>query len=468
LYAGNVRARIQVLCDVGQHPLAYLTAQTNGLTDLAAEILASVGMTEEDVDDVPKFEASTLKLAPVITPTHQFNWPTISTGESFFEKALASGQVVVDKTVPQPNGDVEGDALDEWSREDTGGLAEEAETADEGAWDVDDGAPELPEDVQISAEGETTGATPGISEAELWTRNSPFAGDHVAAGSFETAMQLLNRQVAAVNFTPLKSHFLSIYRSSHAALSVNPSLPPLQVNIRRNPDEASPTRVLPVVALSLQAVKNMLTEAYGAVAGNKLEDAATMFRSILLSLLLVVVTTDEEAVQLQETIASTREYLLGMNIELERRRIAKEEPKNLRRNLELAAYFAHCKMQPQHLRLVLRNTMRVFAAAKCHATAAKFARRLIDLKPDPKMLSLARSVITEADRQPRDAIEISYDEFTEFDICAASYTPIYKGSPSAKDPFTGATFLPEYKGKLCPLTDVTVIGATASGLPSPR
>ena len=34
------------------------------------------------------------------------------------------------------------------------------------------------------------GATPGVSETELWTRNSPFAADHVAAGSFDTAMQV--------------------------------------------------------------------------------------------------------------------------------------------------------------------------------------------------------------------------------------------------------------------------------------
>lgn len=34
------------------------------------------------------------------------------------------------------------------------------------------------------------GANPGVKETELWVRNSPFAPDHVAAGSFETAMQV--------------------------------------------------------------------------------------------------------------------------------------------------------------------------------------------------------------------------------------------------------------------------------------
>lgn len=80
----------------------------------------------------------------------------------------------------------------------------------------------------------------------------------------------------------------------------------------------------------------------------------------------------------------------------------------------------------------------------------------------------ARQRIAAGDRNPRNAVEISYDEFTEFDICAATYTPIYKGSPSVRCPYTDASFLPELKGKLDPLTEVTEIGLTASGLPAPR
>jgi coatomer protein complex subunit alpha (xenin) len=104
--------------------------------------------------------------------------------------------------------------------------------------------------------------------------------------------------VGAVNFEPLKPLFLAVYRSSHVYLSTAPSLPPLQLHIRRNPDETSPSKVLPVVAKSLQSIKSTeLMEAYRAVAANRLADAAVLFRSILLSLLLVVVTTPDEATQ---------------------------------------------------------------------------------------------------------------------------------------------------------------------------
>lgn len=80
----------------------------------------------------------------------------------------------------------------------------------------------------------------------------------------------------------------------------------------------------------------------------------------------------------------------------------------------------------------------------------------------------ARQRIAAGDRNPRDAVEIDYDEFTEFEVCAASFTPIYKGSPSVTDPYTGAFYLPEYKGKLDALLGLTEIGAAASGVPAPR
>ena len=72
-------------------PLAYLTAKTNGLDDVALEILEAAGLSEADVDDVPAYGTSTLKPPPVITTTTDLNWPSISTGESFFDRALANG-----------------------------------------------------------------------------------------------------------------------------------------------------------------------------------------------------------------------------------------------------------------------------------------------------------------------------------------------------------------------------------------
>jgi coatomer subunit alpha len=66
--------------------------------------------------------------------------------------------------------------------------------------------------------------------------------------------------------------------------------------------------------------------------------------------------------------------------------VADEEPNNPQRSLELAAYFTHCQLQPPHLQIALRSAIGVFAKANNQAHAARFARRLLELKPDPKIV----------------------------------------------------------------------------------
>lgn len=153
-------------------------------------------MTEADVDDVPSFGTSTLRPPPVVTTTTDLNWPSISTGESFFERALANGNLEGGSDVPYINGHDAGvaasSALDEWAKEEE---TQDDIAADEDGWDLDAGgdetAPEAEKEDEEEAEEDLgAGANPGISESELWTRNSPFAGDHVGAGSFDTAMQV--------------------------------------------------------------------------------------------------------------------------------------------------------------------------------------------------------------------------------------------------------------------------------------
>ncbi|KAG8924486.1 hypothetical protein FRC02_010403 [Tulasnella sp. 418] len=421
LYAGDVFARVKVLRDVGMYPLAYLTAKTNGLTEMANEILAQSGRTELDLEAMAEIKPSTLQPPPIITSTANLIWPSISTGENFFDKALANGG-----PLDYANGDAGVDGagpLDSWAEDEAeGGAGAQAdEEAEEGeGWDLDEEVEAekvLTEADLIPAddEGDAAAAKPGIAETELWVRNSPFAADHVAAGSFETAMQLLNRQIGAVEFAPLKPLFLSIYRSAHTWHTPTPSLPPLQLHVRRDPRKSPVTR-LPIIKRTLSSIKQLeLAEAYKLVLGAKLADAAVVLRSILLLLMLVTVTTQDEANDLHSVIASAREYLLGVTLELERRKVVAEDPSNVRRSLELAAYFAHCKLQPPHKVIALRNAMSVFSKGKNPVGAARFAEKLIELKPDARVITTARQIVN-AGANGRDMVEISYDEFTEFEV----------------------------------------------------
>ncbi|CAK5274683.1 unnamed protein product [Mycena citricolor] len=471
LYGNDVEGRIAVLKDVGMYPLAYLTAKTNGLPDLALEILEAAGLTEADVDDVPDFGQSTLRTPSIVTQTGEMNWPVIAGPGSVFEKALQEG--FEGGVGEYANGDA---ALDTWAKDahqEAEDLLEENVDPEEGGWELDGdaagfegpGADAEDEDDQVEDE-ELPASAPGVSETEHWVRNSPLAPDHVAAGSFETAMQLLNRQLGIVNFAPLKPIFLSIYRSSHTYLTPVASLPALQLHVRRNPGETQMSRVLPVVVRSLAAVRSELGDGFRAVSANKLADAQIVFKSVLLQLLLVPLSSDDQAREWRELVTTAREYLLGVSIELERRRVA-ENDQEVKRNLELAAYFTQCKMQPAHIQIALRSAVSVFTKAGNQADAARFAKRLLDLKPDAKIVAQARQRIAAGERNPRNAVEISYDEFTPFEICAASYTPVFKGGNAVYCPYTNAAYQAEYKGTLDSLVGLAEVGAVATGVPAP-
>ena len=170
-----------------------MTAKTNGFEDIALEILEAAGLTESDVDDIPDFGQADLKTPSVVTQTTNLVWPTVPGGESFFDRALVNGNLEIG-VEPHTNGDAGAAsvALDDWAKDEEQDLA-----ADEDGWDLDaDGdvradEGEESEDVDVEETEELgPGATPGVDETEVWTRNSPFAGDHVSAGSFETAMQV--------------------------------------------------------------------------------------------------------------------------------------------------------------------------------------------------------------------------------------------------------------------------------------
>jgi len=86
-------------------------------------------------------------------------------------------------------------------------------------------------------------------------------------------------------------------------------------------------------------------------------------------------------------VTSAREYLLGVSIELERRKVVEQDPDNVKRNLELAAYFTQCQLQPPHMQIALRSAIGAFAKVNNQAHAARFAKRLLELRPDPKIVA---------------------------------------------------------------------------------
>ena len=80
--------------------------------------------------------------------------------------------------------------------------------------------------------------------------------------------------------------------------------------------------------------------------------------------------------------------------------------------------------------LTLRTALNLFFKLKNYKTAGSFARRLLELGPKPDVAQQTRKILQACDKNPTDEHKINYDEHNPFDICAASFVPIYKGRAS--------------------------------------
>lgn len=353
-------------------PLAYMTAKSHGLEQECQNILDVSGLTEDQMN-LPAV-GKPLQTPKFVVPTYKANWPVKATSTSFFEKALLGEVGAVDEDAPVANGydHADGIAEDEAIRD--GQLGEEEEDA--AGWDMGD-------DINVEAESDfvnvdSAEAGAGSSEADLWARNSPIAADHVAAGSFDSAMQLLNRQVGAVNFSPLKPRFLEIYQASKTYLPATVGLPPLINYVRRTVDETDSRKVLPIIPKNLESIVDTdLQEGYGAMRNNKLEEGLKTFKRILHSLLVNAVASQQQVGEVKRIISIAAEYATAMALELERRSLPTEGDENLKRSLELSAYFTIPKLEVAHRQLALMAAMKLAFANKNLSSALSFANRML-------------------------------------------------------------------------------------------
>ncbi|ELT95580.1 hypothetical protein CAPTEDRAFT_156336 [Capitella teleta] len=482
LYLGDVTERVRILKGCGQRSLAYLTAATHGLEEEAEALKATFDPEKETLPQVNP--EATLLQPPAPIMQQESNWPLLTVSKSIFEGAAMAAKkggggssmaaaAAAEIDIGEAGGawgDEDVLELDEdgFALADDGGRDEDGE-AGEGGWDVDDDL-ELPADLDVGPatgggeEGYFVPPTKGTSQAQVWCNNSQLPVDHILAGSFETAMRLLHDQVGVVKFETYKPLFIQAFSRSRTAFIAMPSLPPLFGYPHRNWKEAGARGGLPSAGLKLNALVERLQSAYQLTTQGKFGDAVERFRSILLSVPLLVVETKQEISEAQQLIEIAREYIVGLQMEKVRKEMPKETMEQQKRIAEMAAYFTHCNLQPVHLILTLRTALNLFFKLKNYKTAASFARRLLELGPRPEVAQQTRKILAACEKTQTDAIELKYDEHNPFDICAASYVPIYRGKPVVKCPLSGACYLPEFKGTVCTVTQVTEVGKDCIGL----
>lgn len=450
LYSGDIKKRCETYIKGGMLPLAYTLAKLNGLDEFAATILAEAGVDEKDVQ-LPELGEVVPLPQPLAEPLT--NWPLKESLASFFETALLGGALPDTEDVEE---------TDRAPAAETAEYVEsDGDEEDVNGWDIDE---ELDiGDDEIIAEVENDATLPvAVADGELahWLRNAKTPASYVAAGAFDQAASLLNKQIGVVLFEPLRARFLEVYAALKVNLKGVDDVPPIKDFIRHDNDEDNPNKFRPLVP-GFDSLEEQLGVGFRQFKANQLPEAIATFRSILYTIAVLTVDDDEEEAKCHDILALCREYILGLLIEIARREVAADDVK---RNLELAAYFTRVQLQTQHRVNALQVAMTQSFKNKNFASASFFAGELLKLVSSGPRADQASKLKAKADQVASDAVEIDFDPYSDFDICASSFTPIYKGEPLVLEALAGTKYKLSEKGKVCKITLVTGIGVPALGL----
>ena len=183
-----------------------MLAKRHNLVDEAAEILH---LAQKDQQDVPELKSEGVLMVPPkpISRSQDTVWPLLPMSQGIFESPSPQTKI---NGVPAPeNGiaKVMTESIGDWGGDEDllvsvqpqkpVELSASAVMDLDGAWgiDNDDLMADLPVTTPVAPQSTSSGGSfvipvPGPTPTDHWCRTSQLVSDHVAAGSFETAMQV--------------------------------------------------------------------------------------------------------------------------------------------------------------------------------------------------------------------------------------------------------------------------------------
>eukprot|EP00922_Rhytidocystis_sp_ex-Travisia-forbesii_P020210 GHVS01029784.1.p1 GENE.GHVS01029784.1~~GHVS01029784.1.p1 ORF type:complete len:1266 (-),score=169.97 GHVS01029784.1:250-3756(-) len=485
LLLGDIESRVRVLNDVGQIPLATVTARLHGLDELI-----KTAPTENGADGgggilspqpplIPPGCVHHLLLPP--TPINRdsadASWPLLSSYQTIFDSAMKATEGMSPEAAYShlhrgmatsmdalPSSSSSGEAFDElevgltevgWGTiDDIGGWGDGPMDGDKGG-----GGGGGANGVVVGADKNGTPSgfvSRGDKFQQRLMKGHPMVTDMIAAGEFEQALSTLQKRIGLMNPMPLLRFFEQLYQATWLR---QPGLPdttslsqPLLV-----PDVCtlSSGHLTPARFFSHSVALEQLKEAHKLVTAGKFREALCAFKELLQMLPLAVAAAPEEENQLTEFLELARQYVLAMRLECARLQLDESE---VSRNLELMSYFTCCKMQPSHSFLVLRRAMGVAWKLENFITTASFARRLLEtnvsaIRGAQEELAKAKKVLMLCEQKGTDAHPINYDpsEYDNLVICSTSFTRINMGDATVRCAFVVQLCAPNTKAR-CALT----------------
>mmetsp|Transcript_8349 Transcript_8349/g.30852 ORF Transcript_8349/g.30852 Transcript_8349/m.30852 type:complete len:1234 (-) Transcript_8349:112-3813(-) len=473
LFLGDVAARIRVLLKAGQQKLAYVTARVHGLNSLADEIKQFL---PEDFE-MPQLKHQPQLMLPPTPILRGENWPLLHTQGNVFEESGDEEEINEEELEGGAWDQLQIPGMEESSGEggeedvskkpattvpntDEGLLEEEA-----GGWENLEEIGDITDlDLARTSTEEFSAPTEGRELRELWVDNSQHPADHIAAGSFGTAMHVLNRALAITNFAPLKKRFLSLHSASRAFMPLTTNLPCIPVDLQRNmtqDNDANKHSSLPALAsFDLESIQESLREnTLKKVTVGKFKEAHDELLSIIHDLLFVVIQNKKDDRTYREIVEECSQYLVATKLELTRKELGESDPK---RAVELIAYFTRCKLNSVHIKLGLLAATVVAFKSQNFLSAATFGRRLLKSSPTQSMTRQATYILQMSEKTPKNKHDLNYDDRNPFVICGRTLTPIYAGSDSIQCSYCNSHFLPKFEGETCDVCQIATIGGKSS------
>jgi coatomer protein complex subunit alpha (xenin) len=166
---------------------------------------------------------------------------------------------------------------------------------------------------------------------------------------------------------------------------------------RRTKDETDSRKLLPHIPRDLETITTIdMQEGFTAMRTNKLDAGVVTFKNVLQSILVNIVSSQVQVDEAKVTITKAMEYALAMSTELERRKLSAEggeSEEQVKRQLELSAYFTVPKMDVAHRQLALMAAMKLAFSNKQFSSALSFASRVLANGGAPKLLDQVCLVI---------------------------------------------------------------------------
>ena len=172
---------------------------------------------------IPELNEKASLLMPPLPLTQEGNWPLLETPKSTFDRVMEEvekdSKLVLDEhgypVLMDYNNEQAPVKQEEAAFEAEDDLFEKMED-DGNGWDEDlDIDLEHTDTAPLTTSIDTKSDVPAIgnSVTSQWCSDSSLVHDHAAAGSIDSAVQLLKRQIGVYNYEPLTTSLLSCYTS---------------------------------------------------------------------------------------------------------------------------------------------------------------------------------------------------------------------------------------------------------------